>query len=40
VGAAGLLLGLFGMSLHRDPLVWAAVGCLVVAFFLRFADRR
>lgn len=39
LGAAGVALGLAGMALERRPLVWGAVGFLVPAFLLRFADR-
>ncbi|HKR56815.1 MAG TPA: hypothetical protein VJS20_10960 [Gemmatimonadales bacterium] len=40
LGGVGLLLGLVGMSLHRTSLVWGAVGCLGVAFVLRFVKPR
>jgi hypothetical protein len=40
LGGGGLFLGLVGMSLHRAPLIIGAVACLLVAFLLRFADRR
>ena len=39
LGAAGVALGLVGMALGLRPLVWGAVGLLVPAFLLRFADR-
>lgn len=38
LGAAGAAVGLAGMALQARPLVWAAVGLLVSAFLLRFAD--
>jgi len=40
LAGAGLLLGLVGMSLHRLGLVWGAVGCLGIAFLLRFAKAK
>lgn len=40
LGAAGLLLGLVGMSLHRTGLVWGALGCLGAAFLLRFVNTK
>lgn len=38
--AAGIPLGLAGMALELRILVWGALGLLVPAFLLRFADRR
>lgn len=40
LGGVGLFLGLIGMSLHRNTLVWGAVGCLGVAFLFRFVGRK
>ena len=35
-GGLGLAVGLAGMALERQLLVWLAVGLLCVAFLLRF----
>lgn len=40
LGAVGVALGIAGMALGLRALVWSAVGLLVPAFLLRFADRR
>ena len=39
IGGAGLVVGLVGMALEIEWIVWAAVGCLAVAFLLRFVKR-
>lgn len=39
-GAVGLGAGIAGMALELRWLVWVAVGLLLVAFGLRFADKK
>jgi hypothetical protein len=39
-GAIGLGTGIVGMALELRWLVWIAVGLLLVAFLLRFADKK
>jgi len=40
LGGAGLAIGLVGMALGWRWLVWVAVGLLVAAFVLRFAESK
>jgi hypothetical protein len=40
LGGAGLVTGLFGISLAHRWMVWAAVAMLGIAFSLRFAERK
>ena len=40
LGGAGLVAGLVGMALEWRWLVYLSVGLLVVAFLLRFAERK
>ena len=35
----GLVLGLVGMALELQGIIWVAVGCLGAAFLLRFVKR-
>lgn len=39
-GAIGLGAGIVGMALELRWLVWIAVGLLLVAFLLRFAEKK
>jgi hypothetical protein len=36
IGSAGFVVGLVGMALAIDWIVWIGVGCLGLAFLLRF----
>jgi membrane protein implicated in regulation of membrane protease activity len=39
LGGAGLVVGLGGMALEIEWIVWVAVACLAAAFLLRFVKR-
>ena len=39
LGGIGLVIGLVGMALEIEWIVWVAVGCLGVAFLLRFVKQ-
>jgi hypothetical protein len=39
LGGTGLVVGLVGIALEMRWIVWVAVGCLGVAFLLRFVKR-
>jgi len=39
LGGTGLVVGLVGIALEIRWIVWVAVGCLGVAFLLRFVKR-
>lgn len=39
LGGIGLVVGLVGMALEIEWIVWVAVACLGAAFLLRFAKQ-
>ncbi len=40
LAAVGLTVGVAGMALEAQELVWVAIGLLVVAFVIRLVERR